>query len=503
MHRIRDRNVAERILNLTLQILFQLTGEDYPVVKTSSDRCQAPVPKERGGTLSPIPGSAPHPRIHEDINDQKILELTYKMIELLTGEVPIRCQDVTVYFSMEEWEYLEGHKDQYKDVMMEENPPRTSPVRTSKRTTPETHPGAQDWSQDHQTEVLNQSDNTDIEVKEETYVSGDEPSNQEIPAHNSSDDCARSSERHVMLDCKVNNRNLIQAAHEEHANIPDIPLSSNSSHTDKQNKIPRRGTKHKTFHTGVKPFSRSEGGKCFNQISHRVIYERIHTDETPYSCSKCGKCFKTHTDIVIHERRHTREKPYACTECGKCFIIKSHLSRHQKNHTQKKAFSCLECGKYWNQKSDLVKHQRIHSGEKPYSCTKCGKDFTRQSGLVIHERRHSGEKPYMCSECGKYFIQKSDLVMHQRIHTGEKPYSCTECGKCFNKKSHLVIHQRIHTGEKPYSCSQCGKYFNQKSHLVNHQRIHTGEKPYSCSECGKSFTRKLSLQLHQKIACNL
>ncbi|KAM3922053.1 gastrula zinc finger protein XlCGF66.1-like [Leptodactylus fuscus] len=124
----RDRGkMAESILNLTLEILHQLTGEDYTVVKkTSSGRCQAPVSEGWGRTLSPIPGPPPHSLIHEKINGQKILELTKKIIELLTGEVPIRCQDVTVYFSMEEWEYLEGHKDVYKEVMMEDQQPLTS-----------------------------------------------------------------------------------------------------------------------------------------------------------------------------------------------------------------------------------------------------------------------------------------------------------------------------------------------------------------------------------------
>ncbi|XP_069606292.1 gastrula zinc finger protein XlCGF66.1-like [Ranitomeya imitator] len=138
----RDRNkMAEKMLHLTLEILFQLTGEDYTVVKkTSSERCQDPVSEVWGRILSPITGPPPHRLIQEDINDQKILELTYKMIELLTGEVPIRCQDVTIYFSIEEWEYLEGHKDLYKDVIMEVPQCLTSPVLSSKRTTPERCP---------------------------------------------------------------------------------------------------------------------------------------------------------------------------------------------------------------------------------------------------------------------------------------------------------------------------------------------------------------------------
>ncbi|XP_040287490.1 gastrula zinc finger protein XlCGF66.1-like isoform X1 [Bufo bufo] len=108
--------MAERILDLTLEILFLLTGEEYSRVKKTSSNL-----------------------IHEK-NNEKILEAVHKMMELLTGEVPIRCQDVAVYFSMEEWEYLEGHKGLYKEVKMEEDQPLTSPERSSQRTTPERCP---------------------------------------------------------------------------------------------------------------------------------------------------------------------------------------------------------------------------------------------------------------------------------------------------------------------------------------------------------------------------
>ncbi|XP_044151142.1 gastrula zinc finger protein XlCGF66.1-like isoform X3 [Bufo gargarizans] len=108
--------MAERILDLTLEILLLLTGEDYSTVKKTSSNL-----------------------IHEK-NNEKILEVVHKMMELLTGEVPVRCQDVAVYFSMVEWEYLEGHKGLYKEVKMEEDQPLISPERSSQRTTPERCP---------------------------------------------------------------------------------------------------------------------------------------------------------------------------------------------------------------------------------------------------------------------------------------------------------------------------------------------------------------------------
>ncbi|PIO13134.1 hypothetical protein AB205_0132110 [Aquarana catesbeiana] len=94
-----------------------LSRLDYIVVKRFSGE---PILGGWSRTQSPTMVPPPPSPIPERSKEEKILELTTMMVHLLTGEVPIRCQDVTVYFSMEEWEYLEGHKDRYKDVIMED-----------------------------------------------------------------------------------------------------------------------------------------------------------------------------------------------------------------------------------------------------------------------------------------------------------------------------------------------------------------------------------------------
>ncbi|CAN2391251.1 C2H2 type [Pristimantis euphronides] len=119
MEKERDQ-LTETILGLTLRIIYLLTGGECVIEQKtggSSTTGNCHVSGNVGKTQSTIKEPSSHSRRNGIKNYQKILELTNKMIHLLTGEVSIRCQNVAVYFSLEEWDYLEGHKDMYQDVL--------------------------------------------------------------------------------------------------------------------------------------------------------------------------------------------------------------------------------------------------------------------------------------------------------------------------------------------------------------------------------------------------
>ncbi|XP_069811507.1 oocyte zinc finger protein XlCOF8.4-like isoform X2 [Dendropsophus ebraccatus] len=451
----KDRNhMTARILDLTIEIIYWITGEDYKVVNKTSGECVAPhVTGGWNSTQSPITDPPPYSLIHE----KKILELTSRITELLTREVSIRCQDVTVYFSMEEWEYIEGHKDLYKDVMMEDQQPLTSLDGSSQRNPTERCPSpldSQDCQEEQQHVPLDHQE-SDVGMTHEL----------EKPVSVDDEVWMSDSYGHFLSPCyEVEAESMTQANPITHATNVPLVLHSSDLSTDI--------TGHKNPSSEHRPEKIFPCGKNLKKKTNLFLHDRVQKDEGPFICSECGKSFPIEFNLERHRRTHTGEKPFSCFECGKCFSQKSNLMSHQRSHTGEKPFSCPECEKCFSKKFGLVEHQKTHTGEKPFSCPLCGNLFSKKANLVEHLRRHRGEKPFSCSECGKCFTYKSAFFQHQRTHTGEKPFSCSECGKHFYKKSYLKIHLRSHTGEKPFSCSECEKSFSHKSNLVKHQRTH-------------------------------
>ncbi|XP_073407893.1 uncharacterized protein [Dendrobates tinctorius] len=534
-----DRDeTTRRLFHCALEIISLLSGEDYTIVRKTPGDCVTPIIhlQESGGrSPGPITEPPPHSPIHE--RNKKILELSNKMIELLSGEVPIRCQDVAVYLSMEEWEYLEGHQDRYQAVMMEELRPLTPRDGSRRRNPPERCPRPlcpQDCPEenhnipeDHQGEDL-------IDIKVDVIHGAEEAitiwadQQDELMERNPPERCPRPL---YSQDCPDENYNISEDHQEEdptknkvkdetdeeamtRGDQPcvsdgkeEIPVDVSTGNPCENNWLSLNCKEDIRNHSNGENLITLHEPRGLHSPSHSYNPEEPSPEQSHIVTSipgdkgdtrfQCDKQLTTSSDLLA-QRKHKGKKRYSCSECGKCFTNKSKFVKHEIIHTKEKPFSCSECGKCFLYKSDLATHERSHTGEKPFSCLECGKAFSLKWNLITHQKIHTGEKPYSCSECRKSFTDKGNLITHQRTHTGEKPYSCSECRKSFTEKGNLIRHQRIHTGEKPYSCSECRKSFTDKGILITHQRTHTGEKPYSCSECGKCFTDKGTLITHQR-----
>uniref|UniRef100_A0A8C5PYI3 Uncharacterized protein n=1 Tax=Leptobrachium leishanense TaxID=445787 RepID=A0A8C5PYI3_9ANUR len=554
-HTARDP-LSQRILDLTLEMIFLQTGEDHIVVKIhemDSDSSRHQILERHGRSQSFNTESTPHSGIHEQ-NHEKILELSNQIICLLTGEVPIRCEDVTVYLSMEEWEYVKRHKELYEDVMMEDHQPL---ITLDQSVSAESHTPASlpDTGTEHKTNNEEKALNRETPGRAESLTAEDRhipekyiypttertehspPDLKEEPAScdEQTEYTYRFGEYLETDQVEINHsESLIESRKPDHSiyytdllthysvykghsapssemgkvsyNESDLVIHETNMGEEPfslilcgENSTPESALKNQHVHPEGQTFSCPEYGKHFTESIALTNHQRIHTRRKQFKCNECGKSFSRALHLARHKMIHTGEKPFKCSACGKCFTRASDLARHNRIHTGEKPFKCPECGKCFTDSSSLAVHKRFHTGEKPFKCTECGKCFTDNSSLAVHKRCHTGEKPFKCSECGKCFTNATNLKSHKMIHTGEKPFKCTECEKYFTNGSNLKTHKMIHTGEKPFKCPQCGKCFTQAVSLAKHNMIHTGEKPFKCLVCGKCFIQASNLSAHKLI----
>ncbi|XP_063290506.1 gastrula zinc finger protein XlCGF26.1-like [Pelobates fuscus] len=540
----KDRNwMDEKILDLTLEIIYLLTGERFcaRITPGSCESMSGGLCTEQNPVIVPPQISL----IHEGNHEQKILELTNQITELLTGEVPIRCEDVTVCFSREEWEFIEGHKDLYNDFMIQTHQPFNSLDKSvfggsqalvsvpNYETKPTTENGIHNGGTFSSCEEYNltefaihtqtgyqctnikrDSDYPSDFIKEESTTSEKGETDVYKPTEHTQieyiSDYTQGYQKdninslkifcNVPLNASIESSITKKSLKSNHNTEPMSALPKNTLNNTELVKYQSadKGNKLTVSDNGKPLFPCSDCGRIFTKQSSLINHQRTHSREKTYKCSDCGKDFTTKYLLTKHQKNHTVENPFNCAECGKCFARAANLALHKRIHTGEKPFKCSDCGKCFNKSSNLSSHKKVHTEDKPFKCTECGKGFIRREQLSLHVKMHTGEK-YNCIECGKCFIQISNLLLHKRIHTGEKPFKCTECGKCFTQKRHLVSHLKIHTGKRPFKCPECGRCFTRSTHLSSHVKIHTGEKPYRCTECGKCFTRSTHLSSHVKI----
>ncbi|KAM4031019.1 uncharacterized protein ACNLHF_018596 [Anomaloglossus baeobatrachus] len=495
-------DIPRVILNLTLEIICLLTGEDCIVVKKTSShgqgwsRIQSPMIEPPANSLMSVKN-----------NEQKILDLTNKIIELLTGE---KCN------------YLE---DSHNNIMLESHQALSSlgnmvnglSGQTSAHSVEEL--SSCEEKEDVHTPTGHRQQHLFSDIKAES-VSYDSRNSTDSNAYKSTDDTQEypstpikeepvSSEEESFTDPEIYATTDHTPRHASPHIKEEKGLSQSANTTDADTYTPTYQTPQ--YSSPIKEESVVYDGGNLTDVY--VPSDHIHSPtliEDSVSCD--GGSITNLTDHAHqHPANYVIDEPEMCdegrainletqpsstnTECENENVQNNYSSFDKGNldtdiyalikHAQAKyTFSRIEDGSSSEEENskDHIQMSADHTLQRPpndtgetvpqtFQCPDCSECFTRKSGLINHRRNHRQEK-LTCSKCGKVFSKRSSLQNHLTLHTGEKPYACPICGKCFARKSNLISHETIHSGKASFICAECGRYFVCKVHLTKHQIIH-------------------------------
>ncbi|XP_077314885.1 uncharacterized protein LOC143935118 isoform X4 [Lithobates pipiens] len=296
----------ERILNQTLEIITLITGEEWVIVKKDS--------------------------IHKGIHE-------------LTGEVPVKCGNVAVFFTLDEWSYLERHRQEYAETVADNGPvKRTWQVR-------------EHWD------------------SEEEYFSEEEEEVEDSPKRKSSP------------EWKPGCDSLDSAEEEEENQNPNHPITT-------ENGVQGESQPETSSLTIMEEEAQYDCDACGERLTSKedlIRHKAVNHAVKRYPCPICGIQYDYKSQFIIHQRAHTGEKPFVCQECGAKFGHKSSYLVHERRHKEGKTFECDKCDRRFDKKCELVKHEKTHAQKKRHKCHKCGKRYSNRSTLMRHKWAHKGE----------------------------------------------------------------------------------------------------------------
>ncbi|XP_066443128.1 gastrula zinc finger protein XlCGF53.1-like isoform X2 [Eleutherodactylus coqui] len=538
-----DRNMTENILQLTLEIIYLLTGEDYAPVNSSTQRVTRNISHKFGSSWRSQSSAVDHSSswVHEIKNDEKILDLTKKITQLLTGEIPVRYGDTVVCFTVEEWEYVEGHKELYKYVLIEDqdidhsrdddqafpSPPCMPKAASDIQAKVGTKASKQRKHETGQAKYSSKPKDKLTTFKSkpaEDFTIVSEPCTNE--RGNFTSDAAYSTPNHCLSSGikPINNKNSAISDHIEGENTDEQQLSctggiSRGFHGDV--KLGHSESLSCITESPIDPFTDTQLHYVYTPIKEEPVhtqtdnygptqYLSTHSQESSWQQTNetgANTYAVGHTQYTL---THSKNESALCEEENSLTSISVSLDDMQAQYTPKpvkvepvsqedgyELYIPTDCGQMLHTSASWQAIEDVAKANKRFSATKY-KDWNKSPENPPCMNPPTApllDGMYVCSTCEKSFTSHFGLVKHQAMHNGNK-VSCPQCGKLFFYKSSLVIHQRIHTGEKLFACPVCNKCFTNNSNLVVHQRIHTGEKPFVCPECGKRFGHKGHLNRH-------
>uniref|UniRef100_A0A8C5PPC9 C2H2-type domain-containing protein n=1 Tax=Leptobrachium leishanense TaxID=445787 RepID=A0A8C5PPC9_9ANUR len=505
----KDRALlAENILNLALEIIQLLIGEDYIIMKKQNAHAMNVTQgfEVSSKTKDPVESACPSP-VDCQKNEEKILERANHIIHLLTGRIPVNEEDVAVYFTIEEWDYLVEHQDFYKDFVnlrseggLKNKIGKAGPLQPNLLSDKLT----KDKNDDETTDLEMCVRSKEVEFQSKPYVeedSADKAANhaEDNYLSNYADEGPRIADRVMNTLLEPTSTHIYeQAAPWNKLSLPEINIY-----------IPTEHVSEYTAFIKTEASLRTAGNVCTIEDHTAYVKKQVCLEDCAVNTVKFSETSSIsikkepdswQEDLAVssnvlpvgHAKKvnnkpssltgSTITNPYAQTVLPQYGAdtstehYNSMLDFMEGNYAKIMSFSvikCNDCGRSFNSKSAFTNHQRSKSRGRMYNCSDYQKHFI-SSPEIFKQMPISGEmNPLTCLECGKYFYSKNLLAQHQWDHFNGKKYSCPECGKrCFSE-SELDAHQKDHASENKLVCPYCGRSFSRKSDLIRHYKAQT------------------------------